>query len=949
MMKFLEKIHPLLTWTATCCALLFSISVVAEPMQTILGKGQLDQHTYAYTTLDNGLTVILVSDPLAERSAASLAVKAGSYHDPDKHLGLAHLLEHMLFLGTEKYPEAGAYQEFIRGHGGSHNAYTSAQLTNYYFDISPEAYPESLDRFAQFFIAPTLDPQYIEREINAVDSEYRAKLDDEQRRSNQAIKTLYDPAHPASRFTVGNRDTLSNISADKLRKLLADFYQHHYTPNNMALTLISKQPIETLEAYARTYFGAITARNNYPTLSLPSLVKEGGKVQFFKTKTDKSFVKFSFQIPSQILKYATQPARYLSYILGDESENSLFAHLKKEHWAQSLHAGLSQDDGKQALFSISLRLTDEGVKQRNKVIERLFKAIDNLRNAPISKHYLLETKTLSSLSFQYHDYITPIKLSQSLSTRTLDIGPENLLKSFHISESASHQDIQALLNALDTSHLIIQWQHPSIFPNEWMEGNIDWQHESLYSSDYANGDLAFAQEPIALQSGLDQSFGLPASNPYLPENLNIIESTEATSPEAIQNKTGFDFWHKSNTKYQKPTGMIFGYFGFLDAPTIRERILLQLWARLFNDAAGESTYQPYMAGLGYQLYAHNNGLTLKTNGYNDKQGEYFYSLVEQLMNFRASQERVAIAKQDILKGLNNLESQPPYALARHYFSQVAIQGNASTNVLQSLVQQITTEEINQFIQKHVQHFQFIGYVTGNFSKADAHLLADKLFHKVSKHLYTHLYQQIKLKPLKARQNYLYTFNTRSADNTVLYSLIATDNNDASYSERANVRILSQLLGAKFYNEFRTEKQYGYIVSVTNQTIEKTPAIGFLIQSPNTSTEKLVEEIQRFINETRWTDHDVSDESFEHARKAILATYKKKPTSLREEALEEWPLIVEPEHNFNERQEWISAIEQLTKQSFLEFINQKVTANEVAHLLITNKWQDTAHWDPVTIE
>ncbi|MGB2065536.1 MAG: insulinase family protein, partial [Marinomonas gallaica] len=422
-------------------------------------------------------------------------------------------------------------------------------------------------------------------------------------------------------------------------------------------------------------------------------------------------------------------------------------------------------------------------------------------------------------------------------------------------------------------------------------------------------------------------------------------------PENIENEAGFDFWYKANTQYQKPTGMIFGYFGFLENPSTRDRLLLQLWAKLFNDAASESTYQPYMAGLGYQLYAHGNGLTLRTNGYNDKQGDYFYSLVEQLMAFRASSKRLSIAKQDVLKGLSNLESQPPYALARHNFSQVAIKGNAPTNELEELVTDISTDDINRFISQHIQHFQYIGYMTGNFSKTDAHGLAEKISRQVDSCLYKHPYRYVELKQFEAQQRYLYTFNTRSDDNTVLYSLIATDNNNATYVERANVRILSQLLGARFYNEFRTEKQYGYIVAVTNQTIEKTPAIGFLVQSPNTSTEVLVTEIERFIDETSWTDEDVSDKSFEQARKAVLAAYKKQPTSLREDALEEWPHIVEPEHNFKDRQQWITALEQQTKAAFLEFINKKVEKDQAARLLITNKWHADKNedWKPLKIE
>ena len=931
-------------------AILFSSNTLASTMQTIPGKGQSDQHTYAYITLKNGLTAILVNDPNAERPAAALAIKVGSYQDPDEHLGLAHLLEHMLFLGTEKYPEADAYQAFIRQHGGTHNAYTSSQITNYYFDTLPDAYPEALDRFAQFFITPTLDPQYIEREINAVDSEYRAKLDDEQRRSNQAFKTLLNPQHPGSRFTVGNKETLANIKADQLRAKLLELYHGYYTPDNMMLTLTANLPIEMLATYARTYFGDIKPNTSQPKKTLPEQFKstEQGSIQFFKTNTEKNVVKFSFQIPSQTHNHASQPARYLSYVLGDESRNSLFADLKQNHWAQALHAGINQDDGKNALFTVTIKLTDEGIAQRDKVLERLFITINNLKSAPISQQYLTETKTLSTLNYDFHDYLQPMKLSQILSSRALDVGAHDLLSSFHITQHADESDIKHLLKQLTQDNLTIQWLNPSQFPENWMAKTPSWKVEPLYNGHYANGTIAFQVKTLLKNSQLSSSFGLPEANPFMPENLEVLSQSQQADARAITSDPGFHFWYKQNSKYNKPTGMIFGYFGFLENPTIKDRLLLQLWAKLFNDAASESTYQPYMAGLGYQLYAHGNGLTLRTSGYNDKQDDFFYSLVKMLLDFRASSERLAIAKQDILKGLNNLESQPPYALARHYFSQVAIQGNAPTRELRELITQITIEDINQFIQQHSQHFEFAGYMTGNFKEKAATHLSQRIMSVVKSCLYDHPYRHVELKSFEAQQHYLYQFNTRSADSVVLYSLIATDNNNATYLERCYIRILAQLLGAQFYNEFRTEKQYGYIVAVTNQTIEKTPALGFLIQSPNTSTKVLVEEIERFIDERKWGDKDISDTAFEQARQAVLAAYQKQPTNLKEQALEEWPHIVEPEQNFADRQHWIDALQAMKKEEFLAYMRVKVENNQAARLLITNQWDDTSGWKPITI-
>ena len=96
-----------------------------------------DDRDYLAHRLKNGLRVLLISDPHTDKAAAALDVRVGSGSDPEERPGLAHLLEHMLFLGTEQYPEAGEYQAFIQQHGGSDNAYTMPAHTNYILIFSP--------------------------------------------------------------------------------------------------------------------------------------------------------------------------------------------------------------------------------------------------------------------------------------------------------------------------------------------------------------------------------------------------------------------------------------------------------------------------------------------------------------------------------------------------------------------------------------------------------------------------------------------------------------------------------------------------------------------------------------------------------------------------------------------------------------------------------------------
>jgi secreted Zn-dependent insulinase-like peptidase len=200
-------------------------------------KSPNDPNEYRYLELDNGLRAILVSDPSADKAAAALNVSVGSGDDPEDREGLAHFLEHMLFLGTEKYPEPGEYQQFIKSHGGSHNAFTAFQDTNYFFDVDARFLEPALDRFAQQFAAPRFTPGLVDRERHAVHSEFTAKRRDDGRRFYSVEKAVSNPEHAFSHFAVGNLTTLANTDERPLRPDLVHFWETHYSANLMTLAV----------------------------------------------------------------------------------------------------------------------------------------------------------------------------------------------------------------------------------------------------------------------------------------------------------------------------------------------------------------------------------------------------------------------------------------------------------------------------------------------------------------------------------------------------------------------------------------------------------------------------------------------------------------------------------------------------------------------------------------
>ena len=146
------------------------------PSEVAIQKSPNDKRSYRYLMLSNRLAVTLVHDEETEKSSACVDVRVGSMADPKEMPGLAHFLEHMLFLGTESYPVENAYSSFLSSHGGMSNAYTDQENTVYYFDVQNGAFEEALNMFSSFFTCPLFSEAATARETNAVDSENQKNL-----------------------------------------------------------------------------------------------------------------------------------------------------------------------------------------------------------------------------------------------------------------------------------------------------------------------------------------------------------------------------------------------------------------------------------------------------------------------------------------------------------------------------------------------------------------------------------------------------------------------------------------------------------------------------------------------------------------------------------------------------------------------------------------------------
>ena len=233
-----------------------SVSVFAST----INKSTSDPRSYEVFTLDNGLEVITISDENLATSAATLSVGVGAYQDPSSAQGIAHFLEHMIFMGSDKYKDPNEYMQFISENGGETNAFTADQQTTYLFSINSDKFEDALDRLSAAIKSPLFDGTMVEKEINAVNSEWLLRRQSEAFIRQRTAAMTGNLNHPKTLLGVGNKETLSSEKEILLRSL-REFHKRYYSANIMKLILVGNESPRKLKRMAKKYFGSIKNTN----------------------------------------------------------------------------------------------------------------------------------------------------------------------------------------------------------------------------------------------------------------------------------------------------------------------------------------------------------------------------------------------------------------------------------------------------------------------------------------------------------------------------------------------------------------------------------------------------------------------------------------------------------------------------------------------------------------
>lgn len=726
-----------------------------------INKSPADNREYQAIRLENGLTVLLVSDPQATFSLGALALPIGSLDDPRSQQGLAHYLEHMVLMGSKHYPEPSGFSEFLKKHGGRHNASTASFRTSFYFEVEDQGLNEALDRLADAISAPLLDPTNADKERNAVNAELTMARARDGMRMAQVDSETINPEHPSSKFFGGNLETLSDKPDSKLQDALQAFYQTHYSSNYMVGVIYSPRPLKELAQLAANTYGKISNKNaQVPQITTPVVTeKERGIIIHYVPAQPLKQLKLEFRIPEKTIdpnnqEFLEKTDTLIGYLIGNRSENTLASWLQNEGYIEDINAGAYlEQDRNGGVFTIAASLTDKGLANRDTVIAAIFNYLNLIEQEGIQARYFDEIKNVLATDFRFPSLTRDMDYVEELADNLLTRPVAHVLDADYATSQFNPEAVKKRLVMLTPENARIWF----ISPDE-PHNKTAYFVEAPYQVEKISNDRFSNWQKL----GQSFKFNLPVLNPYIPTDFSLVsenhalkgEESELRRKEHITIPTYLPASFLSEIIHQpelanapmRVYAMKSEMINLMFEPKANINVILretahssadkpelamqkQISLALIDYLAGlelkQLTYQASVAGIEFST-GFDNGLAISANGYTQHLMKLLVEVLKSYKQIQPTEAQFAQAKSWYINQLLSADRVKPFELAIQPLQSVSKVPYFEREARRELVEKLTLKDVMAFHDKLFADNQLNILSVGNLSREQIAQLASSL-------------------------------------------------------------------------------------------------------------------------------------------------------------------------------------------------------------------------------
>ncbi|GJW35857.1 insulinase family protein [Tanacetum coccineum] len=841
------------------------------------------------------------------QAAAAMCVGMGSFRDPLEAQGLAHFLEHMLFMGSAEFPDENEYDSYLSKHGGSSNAYTEVEHTCYHFEVKPEFLEGALRRllrllrFSQFFVSPLVKTEAMDREVLAVDSGNK--------------KSLVDAMEKGVNLR------------DQIFKLYNDFYHG----GSMKLVIIGGESLDVLESWVQELFSKVKASYEPKVEVKPGLpIWSAGKIYRLEAVKDVNMLDLQWTLPCLRKDYMKKAEDYLSHLIGHEGRGSLLFFLKAKGWATSISAGVG-DDGMQRssiayVFDMCIHLTDSGLDKINEIIGFVYQYIKLLRQVPPQEWIYRELQDVANMDFTFAEEQPQDEYAADISANMLIYPPEHTIYGDYAYKVWDEEMIKHLLTFFTPDNMRTDILSKSFNKSQ------DVQCEPWFGSHYIEENISPSllelwRDPLEI----DASLHLPTKNEFIPQDFSVransvsCDSAGASLPKCILDEPLMKFWYKLDTTFKFPRANTYFRITLNGAYRGLKNVLLtELYMNLLKDKLNDIVYQASVAKLETSISLASDKLELKVYGFNDKLPVLLSKVLETAKSFSPTDDRFVVIKEDMERNLRNANMKP-LNHASYLRLQVLFQSFWDFDEKLGLLNDLSLADLKAFIPELFSQLYIEGLCHGNLLEEEAKNVSNifkkyfsvppvppQMRHKESILCLPSSAYLVRDVPVKNK------LDTNSV--VELYYQIEPEVDSNLAKSKALVDLLDEIVQEPFFNQLRTKEQLGYVVDCSPRATYRILGLCFRVQSSEYSPVYLQGRIDKFINEMDGLLSEVDDESFQNFKSGLIAKLLEKDSSLAYETNRYWGQIVDQRYMFDLSAKEAEVVKSLEKTDISDWYN-----------------------------
>merc|ERR1719430_2447520 len=848
-------------------------------------------------------------------AAAGLSVHMGSFSDPEDIPGLAHFLEHMVFMGSEKYPDENGFDSFIAKHGGYDNASTDTETTVFYFESPRRYFQEGLDRFAQFFIAPLMKQDAMEREREAVDSEFQMALPSDSNRLCQIMGGLAKPGHPMAKFMWGNKGSLSpdGLTDEQMHKRLHEFRLRHYTAQCMYLTVQSQQSLDTLQEWVVASYSGVAnnnqAREEFSTMIEPFETAAWPKLYSLIPVKNDYKVDLTWALPPLLEHYKSKPLHYLSHLIGHEGRGSLMSALRRRVWALSLTAGNAGDgfefNSTYSLFPITITLTREGYQHVGEVVQMVHQYLDMVRAEEPSERTFKEIQRIEQLGFTFAEERQPSDNVERLCESMPFYPPELYLKGEDLLFDFDPQAIKQCLEKMDR-------QSVNIFlrSKELPSASLD-QTEPWFGTKFSCEEIPNQWREEWVEVGAE--FHMPHENSFIATDLSLrpsdSEAGEGKLPSLLVKNGCGELYYRKDATFMQPRAYIYYLLRSpLQLQSAENAALLDLMVMCLLQNLVEDVYPADLAQLSYSIYAAETGLCIKVSGLSHKLPALLELIITRLCSFKTdtTEQMFKAVLEQQRKNYRN-HAIKAKQLVRDVRLSVLQDVFHAPHVRHSVVRSATLSQLNQFVGSFLAELYLQSLMQGNLTRQEAMAVNERVLKAIKpKQLSSNAVTEVRCNKIPKDRLTLRVegLDTRDA-NTLVTNYYQADK--GTITLHATMETIVMMMEEPVFDTLRTQEQLGYHVTITLRNTHGVLGVSVTVntQANKFSAEHVDKRIEAFFK--NFIENDLNEEKVAEAVTALTKLKTRADVKLEEEMHRHWNEIISKEYLFNRAEKEVEAL------------------------------------------